>query len=272
MTPNRIAVVLRTCEFGSVRASTRPYNLSKTDLIRACFRSLHASVILGHFPDWQFHIVDDSSSEELRQWFESFKDLRGARPIVHRFEKLGGDGSFEKALELSETLGLEDADALMLCEDDYFYSTDCFWHLRDFFDTYTGDYFLSPYHQHLWLTRIMQVRQSGTANAARWMTDVRDCVKGLPPRHLLMTSGHWWAQQFISTLTICARMGTIRRNWPTIWQSRIGSNDAHLSTCYQVDPCYTPLPGLASHFQEGCETPYFTDYMTEQAIRGLAKP
>jgi len=270
MIDGELCVILRTCEGKSMRGAARPYGLDKTQVIKACFRSLRDSMLLGHFPRPHLHIIDDGSSDELRKWLEGFHDY-DKRPILHCFENLGGNGSFAEALKLIEALKLRDEDYVYLCEDDYFYSSDCFWQMRDFLDLYSGHVFLSPYHQHLWLTRTMQVRQAGTERGYDICSDVAEAVKGVPTRQALMGSHCWWMQLYYTTLTFMARMGTLRKHWPTILETAVDSNDGHLSTCYQIDSCYTPIPGLASHFQEGCETPYFTDHLVGRRVKDMAQ-
>jgi hypothetical protein len=273
MIDGRLIVVVRTCESKTVReGSTRPYGMSKAEVSRACVQSLWNSAAMGHFPRPELHVIDDSSSEEFRQWVEKLEYVNNARPAVRRFDGLDGDNSYAEALKLLESLGPDDRDYVYLSEDDYFYAPDAFWHLRDFWDIYSGHYFLNLHQQHLWFTRTMQVRQSGTL----WGYDIAgadicEAANGLPVRSALLTHGHWWLQQLnTSTLTFGARMGTIRKHWVTLWQARKGSNDDLVAQLYKIDPCYTPIPGLASHLQEGCQTPFFTDGLAERQIRGGA--
>jgi hypothetical protein len=251
----------------------RPYGMTKGEVARACVRSLWDSAIFGHFPQIDFHIIDDSSSEEFRQWFAKFVGWEGYchSPIVHPFQDLGGDQSFAEALKLVESLQLRDEDYVYMVEDDYYHAPDCFWHFRDFFDIYPGHVFLMGHYQHLGLTGTMQVRQDGVLEGHDGPTEVHAAVQGLPPRHVLLTHEHFWVQQFLSTLTFMARMGTLRKHWATLLAAVPESNDAIVSGIYRTDPAYFPVPATASHWQSGCQSPYFPAYMLELKAKEMAK-
>ena len=273
MVDGTLHVIFRSCEGKSVRSgSMRPYGMTKGEVTRACFYSLWHSVIFGHFPQPRFHVIDDSSSPELRQWFKHF-DWPGycPPPVVHPFEGLGGDQSFAEALKLVESLNLRDQDYVYMVEDDYYHAPDCFWHLRDFLDIYSGHLFLVPYCQHLGMTGVMQVRQDGVLQGYDDSTEVHDAVRGLPQRHILLTHECFWVQQFMSCLTFMARMGTLRKHWATLLAAVQGSNDALVSSLFTDSPCYFPVPALSSHMQAGCFSPYFTNHLAELQIRKAAK-
>jgi len=137
-----------------------PFNfLNKLDLFRECLDSLAISV--GQ-REVRIEVLLDSCSVDYENAFRVFPSTADVK--IHRFEKLGNVGSFEKQLEIA--CGLEDSTIVLLIEDDYYWSPDGFGILIDLIKQTEAPCFATPYNHPDYLN--LPIHQEGLGPSSEW--------------------------------------------------------------------------------------------------------
>ena len=275
MTNEHLTIILRTCEGVPCfhAQCPRPYDLSKTDLIKICFESLWRAASNSQMM-WRIIVVDDSSSPELREWMRHHKGgrVKGTPLVVQEHANLGNARSLERQFALFDNLGLPDDSWVYFVEDDYLHAGDCFWRIRDFLNYAEGDFYLSPYCQPYAMWHAIESRQAGVQVVRPKQMMMSEIMRAEKPRRWVRTPLHDWMQTFHTNWSFLTSAKLVRR-YRDIYRKAIPKwNDTQISTIYEQVPCWTPIPTLASHWQEGAESPGFNQQVVKEWVEGLKCP
>jgi hypothetical protein len=248
-------VVFRACDVvQSLHGAPRPFGLSKGELIRICFASLHES--LQDVPH-EIHVIGDRISEPLQAFFRE----RGAAVTVGTY---GNDASIRASFELGMTR--PDGDWVYVVEDDYLHQP----HALAFIDDFIA-------HR----ADIMQDRPLRMQRRSLWYENL--FVRGLAQRPLFIhppdypdrylpekrrfsmvfqSSRCHWRQVGNTTFTLMAEASTLRRFRGPILEASSGARDGYMSRKLYGNLlfagrglCVSPIPGLATHMHESTMTP-----------------
>ena len=271
---DRLTVILRTC--ATVRCfhpqCARPYDMEKADILRASFGSLWRSLRNSQM-HWRLYVVDDSSPTALCNWMKKYqggKD-RTLPLVVEQHKALGNGKSLARQFALFDELKLPDDSWVYFAEDDYLYSGDCFWTIRDFLDHTTGDLYVSPYCQPLGMWHAVECRQNGPQVIRPGLLSMAEVQSKEKPRLWIRTPLHDWMQVFHTNWTFLTSVKMVRRHWETYQKALAKWDDKTISTIYGHAPCWTPIPALATHFQEACESPSFNSAIVREWVQGQCK-
>jgi len=268
----QLTIILRTCEgVPCVHPhNPRPYDMSKTDVIKACFASLWRAACNSQLM-WRIYVIDDGSSPELRDWMRGHKGgrVKGTQLIVEEHSGLGNAGSLARQFALVEELNLDDDSWVYLVEDDYLHTGDCFWRVRDFLNFAEGDFYISPYCQPYNAWHAVESRQAGLQVVRPSCLIMSEVMRTEKPRRWVRTPLHDWMQVFHTCWTFLTTAGVLRRHWGVYQAALPRWDDATISAIYETVPCWTPIPALASHFQEGCQSPGFNQQVVREWVEEL---
>ena len=110
-------ILFRACDkVESVHNARRPFGLNKLQTIKVSFYSIYKSLQDNNY---QFTIIGDDLSNELLEFFETFKDIK----ITNK-----NHGSSAKSLQKQIDLSLKIPDDawVYMCEDDYLHAPHAF--------------------------------------------------------------------------------------------------------------------------------------------------
>jgi hypothetical protein len=251
----RYHIVFRTCDVvQSLHGATRPFGLSKRELIQVCFLSLLES--LQAVPH-DIHVLGDRISEELQAFFKRF-------PVTVTLGSYGNDASIRASFEL----GMQHApsDWVYVVEDDYLHQPHTFAYIDDFLehrDAIMRDAKLRWQRRSLWYENLL-VRGLARRPLFIHPPDYPDRYLSEKRRFslLFLSSKCHWRQVGNSTFTLLAQAGTLRRYRGAIERASHGAKDGYLSRKLYGNLwfagrgiCLSPVPGLATHMHETTMTP-----------------
>jgi hypothetical protein len=221
-------VILRTCDkVASVHALPRPFGLSKRELIQTCFKSFTHS--MGHHHPFELHIVADEISEDLANFFIACKGA--AKDIKFYHGKYGNDASLMKMFEIAETF--DDEDIVYFLEDDYLHHYSFGDRMTDVFEKIKQDFFVHPSDYPDQYIR-------------------RDLII---PAMIFLTDHCHWRQVSSTTFTFLCRSNMVKKYISHMKSSTVNADDGFLSKIFRETPCFSPLPGLATHMHMGTMSP-----------------
>lgn len=218
-------IYFRVCEkTQTISGVGRFSGMSKTDIIKLCWKSLQQSV---RHTD-KIIIIHDQVSYDLLSWLENSaatKNIEFIEVQEHPWDYHGHTVTVvEKLIEESTKFPNE---LHYLVEDDYLHTPNA---LDIFKEGSRLDSFLVPY-------------------------DYIDRYRHIEPCIIYLLPESHWRTVNSSTLTVAAKgelwlqhKKELRRMAPT-------SNDQELTTLYKTKGCFSPIPGVASHMTEHHMTP-----------------
>ena len=268
--------VFESCELLEGRGhSLRPYGLTKPEVSRAAFASLHRSLHNGPSSQvaWRLICSDNGSTQEYRDWIHSHAWAHLAPDGVPVYP-VGSEGrTFAFLFDILDKHGVADSDWLLIAEDDQLWAGDAIWVLHDFLTSYRGDFVLVPYIQPYLNWGLTAEHQSSGALAMQHDGDtlkLKDIGQALGrPRAWVRSRNHHWMQVFWTNGTMLTRVGMLRQWWRE-WPAGMSGHDFTAAKAETV-PFLSPVPPVSTHFQEGCESPGFNQRVTEEWVRGLLR-
>lgn len=241
----RIHVIFRACDaVSAVNNNPRPFNLSKREIVMACFKSMLASI---QDYDHTITVLGDKLSPELMDFFLAY-DVQLSNGSY------GNDESIRQSIKKS--LEFTDNDWVYFCEDDYLHTPNCFMHIKNLLNERERIYFskknlLFKYEKH-------------HPEIAIHPPDYPDRYRNKPRDRgfLFHSSTCHWRQVANSTFTLMMQVKSIRKFERQLIKSSIGANDRYLSeSIYGTNDfrnkllCLSPVPGLANHMHRDTVTP-----------------
>lgn len=266
---NRLHVIFESCENQEGRATTvRPYGLSKPEVSRISFKSLWLALNASQFPSWRLTAYDNGSSQEFRDWMHKHSRAHLAPDGVAIQPVSGGKRSLTEALKIVDSAGAEADDWVLIAEDDQVWLGDSLYLLRDFIESYSGDYVLVPYIQPYLIWAGLTERQCGPEMESRELMSIETIRAREVPRLWLRSRLHHWAQVFWANGTILASLKLLRA-----WNAEGGYSHRFVENKLKTSVLgFAPIPSLSTHFQEQCESPGFNQRVAEEWVRSFLRP
>lgn len=132
----KLSILLRTHSGSRVRDGEWALDISKTEMIHGCLRSLMNSLALLDPARYEIKltIFDDHSSEEC---VAGIKEIVGKFQIPYQFislEEKGNSASLVSVYKYADTL---ETDLIYFAEDDYLYQPSAFFEMLDSYELFT---------------------------------------------------------------------------------------------------------------------------------------
>lgn len=236
-----IHVIFRACDLvNAVNKQPRPFNYSKAELIKICFKSLYAAVqCVPH----TITVLGDKLSDEMINFFTAYD-------VTFSNGNYGNDESIRQSLYAA--LKLEnDNDWVYFCEDDYLHRAETFLYIANLIVEQANIY---PGKRRLGLlSSVLYFRKPGIAIHPTDYPD-RYWPKDRTQHFIFHTSDCHWRQVANTTFTFLMQVKDIKKHKAKILRASRNANDAYLSkVLYGKNHfigkllCVSPLPGLAAH-------------------------
>jgi hypothetical protein len=241
----KINVIFRACDVvNSFNNNPRPFNLTKQEIIRICFKSLHTSI--KNYPH-SILILGDKLSSEMTDFFKSYD----TRIILGNY---GNEGSIRESIR--QSLTFPENEWIYFCEDDYLHTPDCFNHIYTLIKEREKIF----YSKKNFFFRYVKHRPELAIHPPDYPDRYRN--KKRDRGYLFHTSGCHWRQVANTTFTFMMEVKNIRRFEKEMIKSSVGANDRMLSeqlfgtTDFSKKClCLSPVPGLANHMHTDTFTP-----------------
>lgn len=236
-----IHVIFRVCDVvNAVNKQPRPFNLSKADLIKICFKSLYKSI--QNVPH-TITVLGDKLSPEMVLFFDSYN-------VKFSNGNYGNDASIRKSLEIA--LDFEnDNDWIYFCEDDYLHRVETFSFILNAIKMKSH---FSPTNLKSRFLFLMQKKD--VPNIAIFPCDYPD--RYLPndrTQHFIFhTNDCHWRQVANTTFTFLLQLKDVRKYKDVILAASNNADDAYLSKMlFGINDfknkllCIAPMPSLTAH-------------------------
>jgi hypothetical protein len=242
-----IHIIFRTCDLVSaVNKQPRPFNYSKVELIKVCFKSLYAAVqSVPH----TITILGDKLSEELIDFFATYN-------VTLSNGNYGNDESIRQSLYAA--LKIEnDNDWVYFCEDDYLHRPETFLYIANLIAQRENIY---PRKRKFGLSSL----SSQHPGIAIFPSDYPDRYwpKDRTQHFIFHTSDCHWRQVANTTFTFLMQVRDVKKYKVQIMRASKNANDAYLSRALFGKNhflgkllCVSPLPGLTAHMHVNTMTP-----------------
>jgi hypothetical protein len=212
----------------------RPNGMLKKDVIKVCAKSVADSL---KNIDHEFHIVGDRVSDET---WNFLLDLFKPKSSFNSEEALYDSGSLLKCSEIA--MSFEDNDFIYFLEDDYLHDASSFHRLFSFLEeseNFGFDFFIHP-------------------------TDYPDRYKNLIRSYIIQTKNGYWREVDGSTHTLMCYKKSYKKYVDFFREChQEDGNDGKMSSIFMKEAlCFSPLPGIASHFHKGA----FSNYIDWESI------
>lgn len=241
----KINVIFRACDLvNAVNKNPRPFDLSKKDIIRICFKSLYQSI--KDYPH-SITIIGDKLSGEMIEFFRSYK----VKLILGDY---GNDQSIRESIGMA--LEFPENEWVYFCEDDYLHTSDCFFHIQALM-TEREKIFYSK-------KNIFFIYKKHHPEIAIHPPDYPDRYKNKPRDRgfVFHTSTCHWRQVVNTTFTFMMEVKNIRKFKAVLGRASYNANDKYLSkkiygrrTFRNKCLCLSPMPGLSNHMHRDTFTP-----------------
>jgi len=199
--------------------------LKKKEIIKKCWLSLQSSIS----NEDELIVVHDEVSQETLDFLD-----KTARSLIrfhqvpkHKWEHHAHTVELFYLLE-KEMNNYNDSDWIYLLEDDYLHTKDALTVIRESQKYWGG--FITPYEL-----------------PGYYLENIYSKVFVGETRH--------WKTVHKSTMTICARVSTIKEHMDLFKNMAPKSNDRVFETIYKDTPCICPLPGVTSHLADDQMSP-----------------
>ena len=265
-------ILFRACDkIESVHKDKRPFGLNKFETIKVSFYSLYQS--LQDFK-YQFTIIGDDLSKELRDFFRQFNDV-----IVDNCELGDAAKSLQKQIDLA--IEKPSDDWVYMCEDDYLHAPQAFKYISEFIEN-KKNYLKTSTKKKNFMNRLI-----GDLSKIPLIIHTPDYPdRYMPPwmrlSFIFLSKYCHWRQITNTTHTILLKSRTIKQFEKHIKSSSIGPSDSKLSEkvygrIYFKNKalCVSPVKGLSTHMTEGVMTPLIDwelmckEYIDEMKNKGI---
>jgi hypothetical protein len=206
----------------------RPNGMSKSQVIKACAKSLKDSV---KEIDHEFHLIGDMVSQEL--WSFLLTELN---PVYseNSLQKLGGLGSLIKCAEIAKSF--DDNDFVYMVEDDYLHDPMSFHRIFDFLEFSKQidiPWFIHP-------------------------SDYPDQYRKPKRSYIFQTNTGYWREVSSTTFTMLFLAKTFKKFYSNFNKACVGvGDDGIFSQIFGNEAlCFSPLPGIATHLHTGTYSNY----------------
>ena len=233
-------VIFRACDsVNSFNKSPRPFELTKSQLIKVCFLSLIDS--LKGF-DYRIIILGDKLSNEIIDFFNSFE-------VEMCLGSYGNDASIRESLKIA--VKVKDNEWIYFCEDDYLHMPNSFSVIDNFLDE----------RNQLFVQQIKPYNLSSLVNLQAkdlfiFPPDYPDRYFPRYRRHSLIvqSSDCHWRQITNITFTFLTKASTVKKHLNFLKEASQKANDSLLSRklfghfgFLASAVCFSPMPGLSTH-------------------------
>jgi hypothetical protein len=242
---NKIHVIFRACDaVNAFNNNPRPYDLSKKEIIKICFKSLYESI--KEYPH-SITVLGDKLSEEMLDFFRSY-------PVALTNGNYGNDESIRQSVR--RALCLPDEEWVYFCEDDYLHTPDCFYHIQALIREREKIFYSKK--------NILFLYRKFRPEIAIHPPDYPDRYKNKPRDRgfLFHTSTCHWRQVVNTTFSFLMEVKNIRKFESVFMKASQGANDGYLSkNIYGRSSfrnkclCLSPVPGLSNHMHRDTFTP-----------------
>jgi hypothetical protein len=241
-------IIFRTCDsVNSFNKSPRPFDLTKSQLIKICFLSLIES--LEGF-DYRLIILGDELSDEIINFFNFFK-------VEMHLGSYGNYASIRESLNIADTISKDEW--IYFCEDDYLHVPSSFSVIDNFINE----------RDELFRQQIKLYNLSSIVNLQRkdlfiHPPDYPDRYKPKYRKHslILLSKDCHWRQINSVTFTFLTESATVKKYSSLLMACSINANDRRLSRrlfgripLFANSICFSPLPGLSTHMHQDTMTP-----------------
>lgn len=244
-------VIYRACDVvKAVNGGERPFGLSKTELVKVCFKSLFNAIKEESF---QITVLGDKLSNELRTFFNSYslKLIEG---------DFGNESSLRACFELS--FQIQDDHWVYFCEDDYLHKPECFVYISDLIVNKNQIIHFKPKNT---IERFL-FRRFSSADLFIHPPDYPDRYydKYTRPSLIFKSSFCHWRQINYTTFTFMAQAKSLKKVMKTLLKYSYRTRDWKMSEKLYADfffmgkkaLCISPIPGLSTHMHEHTMTPF----------------
>jgi hypothetical protein len=236
-----IHIIFRTCDVvNAVNHQPRPFNYSKAELIKICFKSLYAAA--QHVPH-TITVLGDKLSDEMIDFFAAYN-------VAFSNGNYGNDESIRQSLYAALKLENEN-DWVYFCEDDYLHSANTFTYISNLIADQAS---MFPGKRKVgFLSSVLYFRKPGIAIFPSDYPD-RYWPKDRAQHFIFQTKDCHWRQVANTTFTFLMQVKDVRKYQSVIKRASVHANDAYLSSALYGKRhfigkllCLSPMPGLTAH-------------------------
>jgi hypothetical protein len=241
-------VIFRACDLvNAVNKQPRPFNLSKADLIRVCFKSLCAS--LQPVPH-TITVLGDKLSNEMMDFFASY-------PVELSNGDYGNDESIRQSVTKALSFNNEE-DWIYFCEDDYLHRPESFQYISNLVGIKDS---IVPGKLKSSFKSMLSDKKPGIAIFPPDYPD-RYWPSDLTQHFVFHSEDCHWRQVNNVTFTFIMQLKHVKKYRTQLMKSSVNANDGYLSKVvfgkhHFINKllCLSPLPGLSSHMHVNTMTP-----------------
>jgi hypothetical protein len=236
-----IHIIFRACDLvNAVNKQPRPFNYSKAELIKICFKSLYAA---AQSVPHTITVLGDKLSDEMIDFFTAYN-------ITFSNGNYGNDESIRQSLYAA--LKLEnDNDWVYFCEDDYLHKPETFLYIANLIEAQGK---IHPGKRRLrLLSSVLYFSKPGIAIHPTDYPD-RYWPKDRSQHFIFHTGDCHWRQVANTTFTFLLQVRDVKKYRSVIKRASVNANDAYLSKALYGKShffgkllCLSPLPGLTAH-------------------------
>jgi hypothetical protein len=237
----KINVIFRACDkVNAVNKQPRPFNLEKSELIKACFKSLYAS--LQYVPH-TLTVLGDKLSADMMDFFSGY-DVQLSNGDY------GNDASIRQSMQTALTF-LNDDEWIYFCEDDYLHREETFLYITNLINDKKN---ICPGKRRLGL--LSSIIHFNKPNLVIFPSDYPDryCTKNRRQHFIFYTQDCHWRQVTNTTFTFLIQVKDVKKYSRVLLKASENANDAWLSRMifgsqYFVGKllCVSPIPALTAH-------------------------
>ncbi len=246
-----IHVIFRTCNVvNAVNKDPRPFNFSKTEIIKVCFKSLYNAIqTVPH----TITVIGDKLTAELETFFLSYIN------ITYSNGNYGNDASIRKGVAVALT-NTNLTDWIYFCEDDYLHTANSFTFIYNLILAKDAIY-PGKTKRFFWSKKKIQQKP----NIVIFPNDYPD--RYLPndrTQHFIFhTNDCHWRQVTNTTFTFLMQLEDVKKYHDIILTSSKNANDAYLSkklfgykNFTNKLLCVSPIPTLTAHLHQHTMPPF----------------
>lgn len=234
----KLKIIYRTCEIvKSMHGTDRPFSMTKSEIIDACFGSLINSAQKSS-TDCEIIIVGDRLSKERISFYKPY----ASHFVLGEF---GNGKSIEKTFNVADES--DDKSCIFFCEDDYFFTPNAIDYMMDF---------IIKKNQYLPGFEETELFIHPPDYPDRYKFPDPFTKKSFNTYFLCLSNYCHWRQIPSTTFTILCEKKSYSKFRNIFYASAPTWNDQLLSKeIYSRSLCISPIPGLATHLHDVAMTP-----------------
>ncbi len=236
----KYTIIFRACDsVNAVNKTPRPFELTKSQLIKICFLSL-IDALKGF--NYRVIILGDKLSEGMIAFFNSFE-------VEMRLGSFGNDASIRESINIAKTI--PDDEWIYFCEDDYLHVPNSFSVIDNFLNERNV-----LFRQQKKLYNLSSLVNLKGKDLFVFPPDYPDRYSPRYRKHSLIvqSSDCHWRQVTNITFTFLAKSSAIKKHLSLLHTSSRKANDSLLSRrlfgqfgFLANSICFSPMPGLSTH-------------------------